>query len=63
MRSVDDRYFLLDYYQYIKLINFIYCNAYNYGGNEYEVTIFEKPIGVVMDMCDDNIIVKNVNIR
>lgn len=53
----------LDHYEYIKLFNFIYCNAYNKGGNEYTVMIVQKPMGIVIDSnsTDNYIRIDDVN--
>ena len=53
----------LDQYEYIKLFNFIYCNAYNKGGNEYTTVIVRKPMGIIIDGTsgDEYIRIDDVN--
>ena len=50
-------------YDYIKLFNFIYCNAYNKGGNEYTALIVKKPMGIIIDSnkVDQYIRIDDVN--
>lgn len=53
----------LSQYGYIKLFNFIYCNAYNKGGNEYTAVIVKKPMGIIIDSkkTDNYIRIDDVN--